>query len=551
MRFPIRSLVLCLLTVAIVLGGAQVASAATVTFSPDHGAVGESNTVTVTVAASLSGGTQLYFNGTRVTSPGWTQNGKPYSKIWGFTLPWGATSGKVSVVSGVTTSTSTATFSINPYMYQVSADSPTQVDAVLSEAVDPTTVQLTDFSVSGLDITDAALQPDGKTVVLTCATQVPGRYYTATVARGSVTGVNGLTLAGPNTATFYGHAGPWTETDGVHGVSASFPLVTTAAPLSATVPFALRIPPAGFAPVDGTYFDLSTATDFDSDAGFTITVPYDPAKVSDQSKLNLYHWDETAGAWVDITTDVDATAHTVSGHAHSFSDYAIMEPVFAINTYTLSYTAGAGGTIGGTTPQVVDWGTSGTAVTATPNAGYHFTGWSDSVATAARTDSTVTGDITVSATFAINTNLMPVWRFRNLKNGFYLWSADPNEKATIINTLSATWLLEGVAYNINTSNPLNSSPLWRFRNIRGGFYLYTADPSEKANIINTLGGTWLYEGPAYSVSMNSSGTAPVWRFRNLHDGTYLYSADPYEKNTIVATLGSTWLLEGPAYYLAP
>jgi hypothetical protein len=144
-----------------------------------------------------------------------------------------------------------------------------------------------------------------------------------------------------------------------------------------------------------------------------------------------------------------------------------------------------------------------------------------------------------------------VWRFRNLRNGFYLWSADPSEKATIINTLSGTWLYEGPAYTINTSNPLNSSPLWRFRNIRGGFYLYTADPNEKTTIINTLSGTWTYEGPAYNVSMNSSGNAPVWRFRNLHDGTYLYSADPNEKNTIVNTLGSTWQLEGPAYYLAP
>jgi hypothetical protein len=146
--------------------------------------------------------------------------------------------------------------------------------------------------------------------------------------------------------------------------------------------------------------------------------------------------------------------------------------------------------------------------------------------------------------------LQTVWRFRNLRNGFYLWSADPNEKATIINTLSATWFYEGPAYNINTANSLNSWTLWRFRNNRGGFYLYTADPAEKANIINTLGGTWTYEGPAYNVSMSSSG-APVWRFRNLHDGTYLYSADPNEKNTIVATLGRTWFLEGVAYYIAP
>ncbi len=43
-----------------------------------------------------------------------------------------------------------------------------------------------------------------------------------------------------------------------------------------------------------------------------------------------------------------------------------MSAVFAVNTYTLTYTAGSGGTITGTSPQTVDHGASGTAVTAVP-----------------------------------------------------------------------------------------------------------------------------------------------------------------------------------------
>ena len=49
-----------------------------------------------------------------------------------------------------------------------------------------------------------------------------------------------------------------------------------------------------------------------------------------------------------------------------------MTASFAINTYTLTYTAGANGTITGTAPQTVDYGTSGTEVTAVPDPGYHF-----------------------------------------------------------------------------------------------------------------------------------------------------------------------------------
>ncbi len=76
---------------------------------------------------------------------------------------------------------------------------------------------------------------------------------------------------------------------------------------------------------------------------------------------------------------------------------------FAINTYTLTYTAGANGTINGTTPQTVNYGANGTAVTAVPDTGYSFVSWSDGVLTATRTDMNVMANITVSASFAINT----------------------------------------------------------------------------------------------------------------------------------------------------
>src|SRR4029077_2249979 len=76
---------------------------------------------------------------------------------------------------------------------------------------------------------------------------------------------------------------------------------------------------------------------------------------------------------------------------------------FAINTYTLTYTAGANGSISGTSPQTVNYGASGTAVTAVPSTGYHFVQWSDGVLTATRTDTNVTANKSVTASFAINT----------------------------------------------------------------------------------------------------------------------------------------------------
>jgi List-Bact-rpt repeat protein/HYDIN/CFA65/VesB family protein len=68
--------------------------------------------------------------------------------------------------------------------------------------------------------------------------------------------------------------------------------------------------------------------------------------------------------------------------------------------YTLTYTAGSNGTITGTTPQQIKEGLDGTAVTATPDDGYYFVDWSDSVTTATRTDTNVIADVTVTASFA-------------------------------------------------------------------------------------------------------------------------------------------------------
>ena len=75
---------------------------------------------------------------------------------------------------------------------------------------------------------------------------------------------------------------------------------------------------------------------------------------------------------------------------------------FAINQFTNTYVAGAHGSLTGTTPQTVNYGSNCTIVTAVPASGYHFTSWSDGLTTAARTDVNVTSSHTYTATFALN-----------------------------------------------------------------------------------------------------------------------------------------------------
>lgn len=90
---------------------------------------------------------------------------------------------------------------------------------------------------------------------------------------------------------------------------------------------------------------------------------------------------------LDVSTNITATAY-----------FALIG-----QEYTLTYTAGTNGSITGSLSQTVPAGGNGTTVTAVPASdGYHFVSWSDGLTTASRTDSSVVGDISVTATFAAN-----------------------------------------------------------------------------------------------------------------------------------------------------
>ena len=95
---------------------------------------------------------------------------------------------------------------------------------------------------------------------------------------------------------------------------------------------------------------------------------------------------------------------TATDNAGNSAGSAAVTGVNVRNQFTLTYAPGAGGSLTGEAPQTVDYGSDGTAVTALPDQHYSFVGWSDGVLTASRTDLNVTGDVTVTALFAIDTN---------------------------------------------------------------------------------------------------------------------------------------------------
>lgn len=110
----------------------------------------------------------------------------------------------------------------------------------------------------------------------------------------------------------------------------------------------------------------------------------------------------TANAW---NTNCGGYFYGLAG-GHSTMEYARLTVDYAgdppVTNYTLAYSAGAGGTITGSTTQVVVSGEDGTAVTAVPADGFAFLDWSDDVTDNPRTDTNVDDDLSVTANFIDN-----------------------------------------------------------------------------------------------------------------------------------------------------
>jgi hypothetical protein len=160
-----------------------------------------------------------------------------------------------------------------------------------------------------------------------------------------------------------------------------------------------------------------------------------------------------------------------------------------------------------------------------------------------------------AASFAVvaapTTTLMPVYRFYNLKKGVHFYTASAAEMANVRDHLYKTYRLEGVAYYLNTADPANNVPLYRFYNVKQGVHFYTASEAEMANVRDHLYNTYRLEGVAYYVSLTAAGATPVYRFYNTRMGVHFYTASEAEKNQVVAKLGAIYRLEGIGYYLAP
>lgn len=83
------------------------------------------------------------------------------------------------------------------------------------------------------------------------------------------------------------------------------------------------------------------------------------------------------------------------------------------SAYTLTYSAGAGGSISGIASQTVDPGGNGTRITAVPAAGYIFDSWSDDYPAPSRVATNVHDDLSVTASFVLKGHVVAYYTCRH------------------------------------------------------------------------------------------------------------------------------------------
>ena len=332
------------------------------------------------------------------------------------------------------------------------------------------TYQLTTQATTGGSVTAPASSPTtvnyGAATTITAVASTGYSFTGWTVTAGTASIANASSLS--TTVTL---------TSGNATVQANFAQITYQLTTQATTGGTVTAPASS--PTTVNYGAATTITAFAS-TGYSFT-----------------GWTVTAGtASIGNASSLSTTVTLTSGNA-------TVQANFTINTYTLTYTAGANGTISGTTPQTVNYNASGTAVTAVANTGYHFVQWSDGSTANPRTDANVTANISVTASFTINTYTLTYTAGANgTISGTSPQTVNYNASGTAVTAVANTGYHFVQWSDGSTTNPRTDANVTANISVTASFAINTYTLTYTAGTNGSISGT-----TPQTVNYNASGTA--------------------------------------------
>ncbi len=219
---------------------------------------------------------------------------------------------------------------------------------------------------------------------------------------------NGSTLTGDNTATVNYGSGPYTVTGSANTgstVAWTSGCNSTSGNGTTSATCTLNSPITSAKSITATFTLNQYTVTPSAGAGGTInpstpqTVNYNQTTSFTVTPNTGYHTSSVNGTCGGTLVGNTYTTNAVTADC-------TVAASFAINTYTVTPSAGAGGTINPSTPQTVNYNAT-TSFTVTPNTGYHIVSiggtCGGSLVGNTYTTNAVTADCTVVANFAINT----------------------------------------------------------------------------------------------------------------------------------------------------
>jgi Repeat of unknown function (DUF5648) len=136
-----------------------------------------------------------------------------------------------------------------------------------------------------------------------------------------------------------------------------------------------------------------------------------------------------------------------------------------------------------------------------------------------------------------------VFRFANLVNGGYFYTASVAERDSVLNdaTLSKRFRLDAATFDVAPDTDVTALPVYRGANRANGAYLYTLSAPEISYAVNVIG-TWNDEGLAFRVpnipTPNASWSVASYASFSKATGTSVFQAD-----SLAATVDETNLFQ--------
>lgn len=106
------------------------------------------------------------------------------------------------------------------------------------------------------------------------------------------------------------------------------------------------------------------------------------------------------------------------------------------------------------------------------------------------------------------------------------------------------------AIGSDNTSIVDADPVWRFHNKIAGGHFFTASPEERDIVLNTMSDWLTYEGVGFKAfDEDASGRTEVYRFLNKQAGGHFFTASEAERDLVIANMADTIVFEGVGFWV--